>query len=182
VVQDRVVSHHASCDMYTRDWGSSYGTCSRSRIQKCSCIIYILLPYAFNAMLSIIFVSGVPDTESLNAFRYAEILYIAISSTCASIHPPHQTPSNLHVHHSTDAKRGHNPAYARDCALRPIPQYLCGPLPSAGVGSVVQIQAQQMKRRADQLYRCGCDELRRRRAAHILSDAVAHVCFEARRE
>jgi hypothetical protein len=93
----------------------------------------------------------------------------------------HQPLPNLHVHDASYAKCRHDSTDSRGRTLGPIPQHFRAPLTTTCAGPIVQIQSEQMQRRTHQLYRRGCNKLRRARAADISADTLAHVRFETRR-
>jgi hypothetical protein len=119
-----------------------------------------------------------------SASHFPAALYHIMSYHVTSrLQPAHQPLPNLEIDDSTHAKCRHNAPDACQRALRPVPydpaRATVGPA-QRGAGPVVQIEAQQVQRRAHELDRCGRDKLRNAGCGDVLADLVAHVCVEAR--
>jgi len=80
----------------------------------------------------------------------------------------HHFVSAVSVHHASNTKRGHDSAHARETAGEPVhPDLGEALLESCTAVAVVQIEAQEMERRRDELDRCWREELRGRGARYV---------------
>ena len=112
-------------------------------------------------------------------------IHLGFPSTFSALQLSHHPLPDLSVNHAPNTKRRHNPTYPRECALAPVHHHLADPAlrsPHARLRPVIQIQTQQMQRRAHELDRRGCHKLRHARAAHVLGHLLAHLLLQLGRK
>ena len=95
----------------------------------------------------------------------SNVVYIRLSF-CSN--PFQQPPPETSINHSTQPISRYYPPHPRQCCSAPIPPYPQPPIPPTHLlglsqppnRSIIQIQPQQMQRRAEQLHSGRCHELR----------------------
>jgi hypothetical protein len=93
----------------------------------------------------------------------------------------HEILAHLRIHNSTNTKRRNNPTNPRHSTHPPIPHHLArSPIHPAhsSPGPIIQIQPQQMQRRAHELNRCRRDKLRHRQRGHVFLRLGRHALRE----